>query len=75
VFVFRRFESESHLLFLISVVLVVRTLLETFFGGRLGKLLDVARHRQNIKIILSIHNFKKLVEGLWGLSFFEANQR
>jgi hypothetical protein len=75
VFVFRRSESGSHLLFLILVVLVVRTLLDTFFGGRLGKLPDDARHRQNIKIILTIHNFKKLVEGLWGLSFSEASPR
>jgi hypothetical protein len=75
VFVFRRSESGSHLLFLILVVLVVRTLLDNFFGGRLGKLPDDARHRQNIKIILTIHNFKKLVEGLLGLSFSEASPR
>jgi hypothetical protein len=48
---------------------VVRTLLEPFFGGRLGKFLGVARHQQNIKIILSIHNLRSWSKDSGGCHF------
>jgi hypothetical protein len=46
------FESESRLLFLRSIILLVRTLLETCFVGCLGKFLEGARHFSIINMLV-----------------------